>query len=705
MRVDALSRLINAFEFYQLREVALRYLSLVGYQNPVLTDGWADGGTDLRVLRADGFDSTIVFQVSVEKTWERKLRSDIKKAIANYNPATFMYISSRRIPELKFNQIATQFRAHGLALVKVDSQALASSFFENNESWYLLKVGDLNDVKRPRAAPSRDFKEEAVYAYLFFSGDVRDFRASVLERALLSRVLETEKQRRVTPASLVDDLSAQLGLQPNQRIQVSSAVDRLLTQGDLASIEGRLVVPAALRKEILAARALEDDDWSKLEKKLLSIINRYIRPSEHGRVSGDRLLGSVGAALVMASALTRTDVSRDHDNRKELLPRLRERLQKLTALLAEVGIADVSKRNKVLEELIAEASNTPSGQALAAAELFLVLSGLDTSRLARALGMERMPTIILDASVAIPMFTSLLYRPGLSRYFLASHQLYQQAFSHNAPLRIPKDYLEEVAVHLIDAWRNYRPFLNDVDALQHSTNAYVAHFTYLRAQGKTTDFGSYVKGLGVNPSVLDRGDYYEIRRVVMRRLENMMQQYGISITFNKPPSDASLKTAEHEISYASRESWQQRPPTTLRHDAQVVAHMDQASGSGTYILCSWDRLLLDLPENASHAWSALDPSALCDLMALAAGSAPGESPSLISATVWARALVEEDISRAAGIWDWLATHEEGNLMDAEALESAREFVTQYVTVAKSARPHELVEAWTSWKNTHFPEQD
>lgn len=698
MRVDALSRLISAFEFYQLREVALRYLSLLGYRNPVLTDGWADGGTDLRALRADGFDSTIVFQVSVEKNWEAKLRSDIAKAVANYSPTTFIYISSRRIPELKFSQIATQFRAQGLSLVKADSQALASSFFENGESSYLLEIAGISDVKRPYTAPSRDFKEEAAYAYLFLSGNVRDFRASVLERALLSRIVEKEKQERVTRESLVDDISAQLGLVPNQVRQVTSAVDRLLVRGDLVSIQGTLAVPEALRIEILTVRALDDDGWSKLEAKLLSIINRHIPPGARGKVSGDRLLGSVGAALVTASALTSTDFSGDH-NRQELLPRLRERLQQLAALLTEVGISDASQRSQVLEELIAEASNTPPGQALAAAELFLLLSGLDTSRLARALGMPNMPPIILDASVAIPMFTSLLYRPGPTRYFLAAHQLYQQASSHNVQLKIPKDYLEEVAVHLIDAWRNYLPLLDNVEALQHSTNAYVAHFTYLKSHGRTTDFRTYIKGLGVNPSILDEEDYYEIRRIVMRRLESMMQRYGITTTFHTSPSGASLKAAEKEISVVSRQNGEHRSPTTLRHDKHVIAQMDESSASENYILCSWDRLLLDLHENASDTWRALDPSALCDLLALAAGSAPGESPSLISAATMARALVDEDRHRAAEIWDWLATREDGNLTDADALASAKEFVSQYAEDTKSTRPHELVEAWTAWKNT------
>jgi hypothetical protein len=512
---------------------------------------------------------------------------------------------------------------------------------------------------------------------------------------LLSRVVE---KIGTTRESLADDLSAQLALRANQRTQVSSAIDRLLTQGKLTSRQGGLEVHPSLLGEILSTRALADSDWAKLSEELSSIVNRHIAASQRGKVRGDRLLGSVGAALVSASALAGTDVS-GHPRRDTLLPKLRERLQQLAALLAEVGIADPSQRNEVLNELIAEASNTPSGQALIAAELFLVLSGLDTSHLARALGMETMPPIILDASVAIPMFTSLLYRPASSRYFIASHQLYQQARSHRAQLRIPSDYLEEVATHLIDAWRYYLPLLNDVPELQNSTNAYVAHFAYLRDQGRVLDFASYVKGLGVNPGILDKGDFYEIRRIVVQRLEATMLKYGITVTFRRHPPGDALKDAQVEITYSNRKSGQHRPEVTLRHDARVIAHMDEASRKGMHILCSWDRLLLDYHHNTSHIWSALDPSALSDVMALAAGSSPGEDPSLISASTWVRALAEEDADRAATIWDWLARNEKGNMMDAEALASAREFVTQYTASASSTRPHELAESWTAWKNS------
>jgi hypothetical protein len=85
-------------------------------------------------------------------------------------------------------------------------------------------------------------------------------------------------------------------------------------------------------------------------------------------------------------------------------------------------------------------------------------------------------------------------------------------------------------------------------------------------------------------------------------------------------------------------------------------------------------------------------------MSLAAGTESSESRSLVSANVWARALAEEEMDRAAAIWDWLAAHEKGKFMDAESIAHAQEFVSQYTAAAKSTRPHELAEAWTAWKN-------
>ncbi len=92
----------------------------------------------------------------------------------------------------------------------------------------------------------------------------------------------------------------------------------------------------------------------------------------------------------------------------------------------------------------------------------------------------------------------------------------RQARAHGVALLLPDDYLEEAAVHLIDAWRDYKPLLDTVEALQGSTNAYVSHYSYLHTAGKISDFNTYLRTLGVREHILSSGTFPEQRRIVMR---------------------------------------------------------------------------------------------------------------------------------------------------------------------------------------------
>ena len=79
MRLDSLARLIEAADFGSFRELALACLALKGYREVTLTDGWADGGTDVRVFQLPPNPTPIAFQVTVEWEWKAKLHDDARK--------------------------------------------------------------------------------------------------------------------------------------------------------------------------------------------------------------------------------------------------------------------------------------------------------------------------------------------------------------------------------------------------------------------------------------------------------------------------------------------------------------------------------------------------------------------------------------------------------------------------------------------------
>jgi hypothetical protein len=73
MRLDSLIRLIEASDFLAFRELALECLAMKGYQEVTLTNGWKDGGTDLRVFQLPPNPTPMAFQITVERDWKTKL--------------------------------------------------------------------------------------------------------------------------------------------------------------------------------------------------------------------------------------------------------------------------------------------------------------------------------------------------------------------------------------------------------------------------------------------------------------------------------------------------------------------------------------------------------------------------------------------------------------------------------------------------------
>lgn len=598
MRLDALVRLINALEFYQLRELALKYLSLIGYTNPSLTDGWSDGGTDLRVMRADGATASLVVQVSVEKTWEHKLRADLKKAKRNYQPTSFFYVSSRRIPELAFSRLATEMRDKGTALIKVDAQALASAFFDKSQTQSILDIAGLTDILRPTHAPKPRAEEEAAYAYLFLSEDVQDFRERVLERSIIGHLLSgVDGVRR---SQLLDSIAPTVGLSSNQRAQAASAVDRLLTIGTVLQQAGVLRLPEQLRRERLAQRALIDASWSELAEELAEVVRRQLPQPRRKNVQPDAILGLIGPAIALSSELTASGIAGSSRKRSDIFPKLRQRLADLLTLLQDWGMEEAGDREATVAALVSAASDTQAGQALVAAELFLSLTSLPATRLAQALGEARLPPVLLDASVAMPILLSKLHEPVPTRFFKSAEELERQARAHGVSLLLPDDYLEEAAVHLIDAWHDYGPLLDTVEALQGSTNAYVSHYAYLRKAGKASDFKTYLSTLGVREHVLSSGTFPEQRRIVMQHLRTAFSRYDIAVSPLGRPGGDGFAIAQSEVRTVSAELGRARKDLLQQHDARAIVHLDSLVGASAPILCSWDRVLLEVQTGSSQ---------------------------------------------------------------------------------------------------------
>src|SRR5687768_8407130 len=127
MRLDSLIRLIESADWMAFREIAMRAIIARGYRHVELSDGWRDGGRDLRVFQLGQRPLPIAIQVSVEKDWKAKIAEDARKVVADLNLTDMMFVSSRRIADAEFQSTADDVLVNsGVRLSKMDSQAIAS---------------------------------------------------------------------------------------------------------------------------------------------------------------------------------------------------------------------------------------------------------------------------------------------------------------------------------------------------------------------------------------------------------------------------------------------------------------------------------------------------------------------------------------------------------------------------------------------------
>lgn len=691
MQLDSLVRLIRSLEFFQLRELTLRYLSMTGYPDPVLTDGWNDGGIDTRALTARGLNQPTVVQMSVQaKAWAPKVRADINKARKLYTNTTFIYVTTIRVPEADWAQIATEYRRKGVALVKADCQALASVFYERNASTVVLDIAGIK-AQAPHAGNSMPTAgEQAAYAYLFMSEDVSLLRRSILENAVLFAVLDSETS--VKRADLPSELGTALGLRTNQYDLINSVVDSLLTRGHLESSLGRLKVANSRSDGLIATRRLRQAELTELADALQEELNEHLPKARRGKPGPDALLATVGPILlesstVVSSSLRRIDPGTD-------LPTVRDRLLQLHSLLEESGIVDPAIRDKVTTRLVAAVSAKPIMKAVFAAEVFRSVIALDANHLATALGSGQFPVIVLDASVAMPTLLSLIHRPVNHRMFVGAHRLYAQVSSHSYRMELPDDYLEECATHLIAAYENYRDLVDEVDTLATSKNAYVAHYVSLRTTGDTTTFSEYLKDLGVTENHLRTGDFRARVRLVARLLTKTFVNYGIDITEVGVVENALYEDALVELQGAANHH-NSRPIITTRHDARVMVWLDEQPVQSARVLCTWDRRFLNQLDPSRHTWMVMDPPVLSDLLALAAG---GEELPLTSPLTLIEMIGAEAEDPATAVWDWLAVKMQGSLSDGHLRRQAKHFVDTYINAHASIDLSQLEAAWTAWRN-------
>jgi hypothetical protein len=295
------------------------------------------------------------------------------------------------------------------------------------------------------------------------------------------------------------------------------------------------------------------------------------------------------------------------------------------------------------------------------------------------------------------MLAGLLYEPHDTRFFRAANRAYEQCQEYGVTLMLPRDYLEESASHLLDAYTRYRPLLDTNEDLRFSQNAFVAHYSALRQSGRYTEsFTKYAEIFGLRESAAS-GNFRTERNWIMDRMRSQFARYNITVIDPKRIPHAAMVSAEKAISFTARELNLERPSRLFEHDARAIAGITAraAVGDAAVMFCTKDRLHLQLSTAAGAVdWHAVDPSMLSDLLALASTEAEEQTGVAIEI---AMGLGETEARRGAEIWDELVKIEKENFYDAEALQRAKTFKDGYVAGLQAEEELEPVgEAWEKW---------
>jgi hypothetical protein len=689
VRLEGLVRLVEALTPAQLAEVALVYLRLRGFTQAEWCDGPGDGGKDIRILGVGGKPTRIVVQTSVEKRWQSKLREEVQKVAGNYKPESFIFICSRRLPELDYQRIHDELvKKFAFDIQRVDAQSLASAFFEAGYTQQILAIAGIVDRGVPSVAPRVSFLTEAVFSYLFLSEDVRDFRHGVVDQMVLAALLEQQRTFSDAGALSVNLAEAYPAIDV---VLFESSIDRLLQAGDVILEPDGLVLSRTAGDRTASRHALNERSWKSLETRVHGVLEADLGRERANAAASDMipLLGAAasGTGQRVAGAFGRgpTDIEKQ----------LRDRVLQLDARLQGHGISSKQRRWIVLEKLVAVVSEEPAGKALVAAEMFSILARVGPSGIAKAFGSTAsIPVLILDANVAMPVLLNRYFSPANTRFFSVASRLLSTASARDLRLLMPRDYLEEAAAHLILAAKRYPSVVDQDSDLSYSTNAFVAHYSATRTRTKKK-FRQYLNALGATPDVVGR-PFPDARRILMGVLGDLFGRYGVDLAEFPPPDEFAVRAAEADLAYVAQRSRRPRLPITERHDARTVAQLESISSKedSYHLLVTWDRLLLSLDRTRMNLWCAVDPASCIDLLVMSSPEDAG-SGSLMTWLDIARSMSEEEAQRGAEVIDWLVRTHGESMGDSDYRDRALAWKRSFLNRSRDTRDHILAEAWAS----------
>jgi hypothetical protein len=573
MYLPVIRKSIIALEEKGFYGVALMYLDRLGYSNLSMTDGSGDGGRDVVSGRSD-----IVIQLSVRKDWQTKINEEAYNATQR-GITHLLYVTNRAILESARQDFFSQdFKYAGQVDVQIHDVNSISTLLAR--PGIISQVHEYLGLKIPTEIQA-DEKDVALSSLLLFSTEAKELREDIVDANVKAVVL---KYGTISEDTLLSKASDLLPWAVSERL-VKSSISRLRGAGQIQG--GKQSI--RLSTEQLARMSAAE---SNLNSARIVDINALADEFDLEKSDAENALNIAIEILLRKSDLESAGAREEELRLFISKHNLSRRKKRFFEALSACETAKLKQHGDIIDHICQS----------------------NTFDIYRALGRKTDLTVLLDASVAMPVLCGLSFGHVRSRYGTAASALIRACKSHGIKLAVPASYLNEMAYHGRSALE-YVPVHSDLpdiakSQLVGSKNAYLSHYSHIfdleRSNGRDLPFSTFLSLFGIKP--------YVSQASVENRMESLLSDYGISIVYDGEYDSDIFKMIANEK--------RTDPKVLVEHDARVCTFVKKNIESG-FVFATWDKILIDVMQGLNRVY-ADNPARVIDFLSITNGVNTGE---------------------------------------------------------------------------------
>ncbi len=666
---DLVELIKNVLSPSAFKDVAMAALRGLYGANVVLADGTGDGGVDAWIeLPSDRVP--VQFYAGRTEEWDAKLARDLAShALLKASGRLFFVCAQTPAPALQQKKLAQLETAHGVLVTMIDARGIASEVTNPEVLALLCRFAGIPLAQQALGPWSPAIG--ARLAFTFFHEKSGDFRADVA-RSVISACLFRAPEP-ISKDALVDEAIDATGIGAGAAWSFSRELEAMETSGDVVVEAGRVTASKRLKAFTTTALELQAGAAARLRQACVGALEGRVHDPERRKLAVDDVFDDLG--ILLRESLTDMLPGRASDA-------LARRLNTVERRLAEYLKPTGGSAAEAVRVLLDVAGASPYGRALGTAELFMAMTDRESGHLALALTERPSLEIWLDTSVALPMLCGKHDR--IIRDWPTSEiavELHGALLARGIKIVVPSVYIEEMAAHLVDAARRYRPLIGADEDLSRSENFYVAQYHAVAQQRNEPvtleRFDRFLRGFGLPRKweEEEQRDFLHLRRSIEIEQESLLSRYYGIGAYRVRSTDAVPLPEEPP-----------RSDIVLKHDRCVARDLEETARGATdgLLLCSEDRWLARVL--ADKFVPAIHPAVLLDALQIVRPN--GEPRRLATVRDLAATFSERTITEGAAVWDMLAELREPELAGGELRERAKEFKQAWLAKANhQERPH------------------